>query len=189
MTTVALECRCGRVKGTATNITPSSGNRVVCCCEDCQQFARKVECSDQVLDQYGGTEIYQTSQSQVSIHEGADQLRCMRLSAKGLLRWYTGCCNTPVGNTMNASMPFVGVLVVFMKDAQRESVLGPVRAYVQTQYATGQPDYPHMAEKFPLGITLRIMRKMLGWKLRGMHKPSVFFSSNGTPVSEPVISK
>ena len=189
MTTVVLECRCGRVKGTATNITPSSGNRVVCCCKDCQQFAHHLECGDEVLDQYGGTEIYQTSQSQVDIQDGADQLRCMRLSAKGLLRWYTGCCNTPVGNTMNASMPFVGVLVVFMKDAQRESVLGPVRAYVQTQYATGHPDYPHMAEKFPLGITLRIMRKMLGWKLRGMHKPSVFFNNNGTPVSEPVISK
>ena len=189
MTTVFLECRCGRVKGTATNITPSSGNRVVCCCEDCQQFAHKLESADVVLDQYGGTEIFQTSQSQISIHEGADQLRSMRLSAKGLLRWYTGCCNTPVGNSINASMPFVGVLVVFMKDVQRDYVLGPVRAYVQTQYAKGNPDYPHSAEKYPLGITLRIIRKMLVWKLRGMHKPSVFFNSDGTPVSKPVITE
>lgn len=187
MTTVALECRCGRVRGCAVNITPSSGNRVVCCCKDCQQFANKLERGSEVLDKFGGSEIYQTSQSQVSIDAGADQLRCIRLSPKGLLRWYTGCCNTPVANTMNASMPFVGVLAIFMKDINRDEVLGPVRAYVQTQYAIAEPDYPHSSKKFPVGITLRIMRKILGWKIRGMHKPSAFFDESGAPTSKPAI--
>jgi len=39
MTTLSLKCKCGKVKGRATDITPSSGNRVVCCCSDCQAFA------------------------------------------------------------------------------------------------------------------------------------------------------
>ena len=188
MTTVALECRCGKVRGMASGITPSSGNRVVCCCSDCQAFVNELERSD-TLDQFGGSELYQTSQSQVKIVEGADQLQCLRLSPKGLLRWYTGCCNTPVANTINASMPFVGIMTGFMKDIDRESVLGPVRAYVQTQHAIGTPDYPHSALKFPLGITLRIIRKMLGWKIRGMHKPSAFFRADGTPVSKPTVLK
>lgn len=188
MTTVTLECQCGTVKGIATDIMPASGNRVVCCCSDCQAFANQLDRGD-VLDQFGGTDIYQTSQSQVRITEGSDQIRSLRLSSKGLLRWYTGCCNTPVANTMNASMPFVGVLAVFMKDINRNEVLGPVRAYVQTQYAIGKPDYPHSAKKFPVGITLRIMRKMLGWKMRGMHKPSAFFHDDGTPVSKPCVSE
>lgn len=186
MTTVALECRCGKVKGVATNITPASGNRVVCCCKDCQAFAGKLGRAE-LLDQFGGSEIYQTSQAQVRIEEGADQLQCLRLSPKGLLRWYTGCCNTPVGNTVSASMPFVGVFTDLMKGVNTDEVLGPVRAYVQTQYAIGKPDYPHSAEKFPLGITLRIMRKMLGWKVRGMHKPSAFFQEDGAPVTKPVV--
>lgn len=76
---------------------------------------------------------------------------------------------------------------MFMKEHQHEQILGPVRAYVQTQYATGSPDYPHSAEKYPLGITLRIMRKMLVWKIRGMNKPSVFFTDDGKPVSSPTV--
>jgi NAD kinase len=43
--------------------------------------------------------------------------------------------------------------------------------------------------KFPLGITLRIIRKMLDWKIRGMHKPSAFFRADGTPVSTPTVRR
>lgn len=141
-----------------------------------------------MLDQFGGTQIYQTSQSQISIEEGVDQLRSMRLSSKGLLRWYSGCCNTAIGNSIKASLPFIGVIHSFIDVQNKTEQFGPIRAYVQTKDAIGTPDYPHSAEKYPLGITLRIIRKMLWWKLRGMHKPTVFFDSNGKPVSKPLIA-
>ena len=160
---------------------------MVCCCDDCQNFVRYLKQENSAVDKFGGTKIYQTSQSQLTIHEGLNQLKSLRLSEKGTLRWYAGCCNTPIGNSINASMPFIGVIHSFIDAKDQADKLGSVRAYVQTQHAIGQPDYPHSAEKFPIGITLRIIRKMLVWKIRGMHKPTMFFDSDGRPVSTPVI--
>lgn len=183
----AVGCSCGAVKGVALNITPSSGNRVVCCCSGCQAFVTYLE-RDDVLDQFGGTDLYQTSQSQIRIDQGNEQLKSVRMTPKGVLRWYAGCCNTPIGNTMSAGVPFVGVIGDFLKVDNRERDLGPVRAYVQLQHAKGEPDYPHGAQKFPLGITLRIARKMLAWKLTGKSRPSSFFDDDGKPVSKPTLA-
>lgn len=187
MTTLSLSCQCGEVKGSATGATASSGNRVVCCCADCQAFANHLGSDSKTLDEFGGTEIFQTSQSQVNILQGQDKLQSLRLKEKGLLRWYTSCCNTPVGNTISAKMPFVGLIHSFIDEPNRDDVLGPVRAYVQTQYAIGEPSYPKHSAKFPLGITVRIVRKMLVWKVKGMHNPSAFFTDNGDPVVQPVL--
>lgn len=187
MTSISLKCHCGDVKGTATNISPSTGNRVVCCCSDCQAFAAYLDREADTLDEFGGTEVYQLSQSQISLEQGQDKLQSMRLRPKGLLRWYCRCCNTPVGNTMSAGMPFVGVIHTFIDEPDRESVMGPVLAYVQTQYARGVPDYPKHSARFPLGITARIMRKILLWKIQGKNKPSIFFGEDGQPVVKPVI--
>ncbi len=73
------------VTGTASNASPSTVSRVVCCCDDYQSFAACLNQSDAVLDQFGGTEIYQTSQSQVKVDEGIEHLRCMRLQGERLV--------------------------------------------------------------------------------------------------------
>ncbi|MFK7996710.1 MAG: DUF6151 family protein [Granulosicoccus sp.] len=187
MTSISVKCQCGEVRGSATDVTPSSGNRVVCCCSDCQAFAVYLGRDSDTLDDFGGTEIFQISQAQLSIQQGQEKLQCLQLKKKGLIRWYTSCCNTPVGNTINAKMPFVGVIHTFMDVPDRDSVLGPVRAYVQTQYAKGAPDYPSHSAKFPLGITVRIIRKMLLWKVQGKQKPSVFFGADGRPIVKPIV--
>jgi len=139
---VKLGCSCGSVEGLATNISESSGNRVVCCCDDCQKFADFLQHDQSIVDEFGGTEIFQHNFMQPQFQ----------------------------GN-----------------NSDQERVLGPVRAYVQTQHALGSPSYPHSAKKFPVGITLRIIRKMLSWKIRGLHKPSVFFNAKGEPVATPKI--
>ena len=187
MATLSLKCRCGEVSGSATDVTPSSGTRVVCCCSDCQAFAVYLGAESDTLDEYVGTEVFQVSQSQFVIEQGKDKLRSMRLSKKGLLRWYTSCCNTPIGNTISAKMPLVGVIHTFIDSPDREKVLGPVRAFVQTQHAKGTPDYPKHSAKFPLCITARIIRKMLLWKLQGKSKPSALFDNEGRPVAKPTI--
>lgn len=185
---VKLSCSCGAVQGVALNVTPETGNRVVCCCDDCQKFAAHLNREADILDEFGGTDIYQTSQSQIKIDSGAEQIRCLRLTHKGLYRWYTECCKTPIGNTLSSGFPLIGVIHNFMNiEDGRDTVLGSVRAYVQTQHARGTPNYPNASEKFPMGITLRIMRKMLVWKIRGMNRPSVFFAENGKASVKPII--
>ena len=193
MSTIALKCSCGSVQGEAVDVTPSSGNRVICCCSDCQAFANHLKTDSEkhgateTLDKFGGTELFQMSQSQLKINQGHEHLQSMRLSKKGMLRWYASCCNTPIGNTMNAKMPFVGVIHSFTDVPDREAVMGPMRAVVQTQHAIGEPDYPSHSAKFPIGITFRIMQKLLVWKIQGKQKPSVFFGDDGRPVVKPII--
>lgn len=187
MSTVSLKCHCGEVKGSANDVSPKSGIRVICCCSDCQTFANYLNCESQVLDEFGGTDIFQVSQSQVMIKRGHDKLRCLRLTDKGLLRWYTSCCNTPVGNTINAKLPFVGVIHSFINEKHMDQVLGDVRSAVQTQHAEGEPAYPKQHKKFPLGLTAQIARKMALWKLHGMQKPSVFFDDDDRPLVKPII--
>lgn len=187
MSTLSLKCQCGEVTGSVSNVTPSSGLRVICCCSDCQAFANHLNCKASVLDEFGGTEIFQVSQSQLTIKRGVDKLSCLRLSEKGLLRWHTSCCNTPVGNTINAKLPFVGVIHTFINEVHRDQLLGPVRAVVQTQHAKGVPGYAEHHSKFPLRVTLSIVRKMAMWKMRGMQSPTVFFADDGRPVVKPVV--
>ena len=88
-----LRCRCGRVRGVASDVSPSGGFRFVCYCKDCQAFARFLERPD-VLDPAGGTDIFQMPPARVRLSAGMDAVRCLRLSDKGVLRWYTDCCRT-----------------------------------------------------------------------------------------------
>lgn len=190
MSDIQLSCECGQVKGIATNISPDNGNHVVCCCCDCQAFVHHLNKHDSVLDEFGGTRLYQTSQSQVKITQGAEKIVCLRLTKKGITRWYTSCCNTPLGNTVSGKVPFVGIISSFIQqDLEAEKVLGPIRAYVQTQYATKPPTHSNQNAKFGLGITLRIVSKILGWKIRGMGKPSAFYDEQGKSVVKPIVLK
>ena len=187
MTSITLKCECGAVTGTAHNITPKSGNRVVCCCSDCQAFAKFLETEDRTLDGFGGTDIYQTSPSQIKIKTGPENLSSMKLTPKGLLRWYTSCCNTPVANTMGGKLAFCGIIHSFTNIPDREETLGDVRAYCQTQDAIGTPDHPKAHPKFPAGITLRILRQMVHWKVQGKDTPSPFYNEARNPVAKPLI--
>src|ERR1700692_3578838 len=84
---LSLRCRCGRMRGTASSVSPSSGFRFVCYCKDCQAFARFLERAD-VLDPAGGTDIFHMPPGRVKLTAGTDALRCLPLSNK-VLRWYT----------------------------------------------------------------------------------------------------
>lgn len=187
MTTVALKCRCGSVQGTASNVSAPANKRIICCCDDCQAFATYLQQQADTLDRFGGTDLITMNQAQIAISQGQDKLRCMRLRRKGLLRWYTECCNTPVALTLNARMPFASVVHNFIDAPDRDSTLGPVMAWVQIQHAIGTPDYPTHSAKFPLGITLRTIGRMAIWKLQGLNKPSPFFTTDGQPIAKPTV--
>ena len=106
-----IQCTCGSFKGTLT--LSQHINRCECYCKDCQTFAhflkRDADVRD-VLNPQGGTDIVQTLPKYVRFTQGVEHLACMRLTDKGMLRWYTTYCNTPIGNTMASfKLPFVGV--------------------------------------------------------------------------------
>lgn len=206
---IDLQCHCGKVTGTAHDVSPSSGIRLVCYCHDCQMYGHHLQMAAeqaardiqndlppvQILDEYGGTDIYQMPPAKLQIHSGLEQLACLRLTAKGTYRWYTRCCHTPVGNGLTAGVPFIGIIHNFIHPAaQRQQLLGEVRAYVNLKSASEpllekqlRQQGCRTAQGFAPGPALKLLCNMLVWKCKGWHAPSPLFSAAGEPVSQPEI--
>ena len=123
MTHMTLSCSCGSVQGIAENISPTAGNHLICYCEDCQQFAEKLG-KKELLDEHGGSEIFQLPPNKLKITHGKDQLRCLKLTPKGPTRWYADCCKTPVANSFSAGLPMVGLIAPFIAPEADKSALG-----------------------------------------------------------------
>lgn len=186
---VNLECFCGAVKGNLRVVSNKKSFHIHCLCCDCQSFASYLENEDKILDEYGGSEIFQTHPSYIKITEGKEKLSCVRLTEKGLMRWYTSCCKAPVANTMSSpKMPFAGVSVKFMKfssEEEKKKVLGPVIMKAFGKYAKGKmPEGAH--ESFPKTFIFNVARFMIRGFLGGRHTPSPFFH-NGSPTVTPKI--
>jgi hypothetical protein len=175
MTTRAeLSCRCGEVRGWVADAAPRTVNRVVCYCDDCQAFAHHLGRAD-LLDAGGGSDIVQVAPASLTFVQGQDRIVGLRLTPKGLYRWYTSCCDTPVGNTVSPAIPFVGIVVqAFDGGAQRpdDAFGGPIGA-IMGKFAIGNP--PAGSKRMNLSLLLRAIRMMLGWRLRGRAWPHPFF--------------
>ncbi|HUQ52291.1 MAG TPA: DUF6151 family protein [Gammaproteobacteria bacterium] len=184
-TDLALRCRCGTVRGIARGVTPSSINHCFCYCDDCQAFAHFLGRADEVLDAHGGTEITQMSQATVRFAAGVDKVAAMRLSPKGMIRWYASCCRTPIGNTMPTSaMPFIGVIKAFI-DAP-SAALGPIRGRGFKNSAKGGPSAVPKDGLPELVMIARVLAKVLGWRLRGDHRRSALRNATtAKPLVEP----
>ena len=125
----------------------------------------------------------------VKLTAGADALRCLRLSDKGVLRWYTDCCRTPIANTAGAGFPVIGMIHSFMDHEadgrSREEVLGPPLCRIYERSAVGPlpPDAPPPPS---LRTFVRRALKMLAWWVQGLARPSPFFDDRTkTPHSMP----
>jgi Family of unknown function (DUF6151) len=172
-----LRCRCGCMRGVASNVSPSAGLRFVCYCKDCQTFARFLERTD-VLDTAGGTDIFQMPPARMKLNAGTDAMRCLRLSNK-ILRWYTECCRTPIANTAaQPNFPVIGVVHTFMdheaEGHDRDGVLGPPLCRIHESSAVG-PLPPNAPAPPSLGVFARRASSMLGWWMRGLGRPTPFF--------------
>lgn len=187
-TTVALSCTCGAVKGEARSIVPTSSSRVICSCRDCQTFAHFLGRFPDIVDQYGGTDIFQLTPSQVIISKGREHIRCMRLSDKGMMRFYTDCCKTPMGNTLaSAKIAFVGIPHNFMKHGSRtrDQDLGRVLSRASVHKTFSASDGIPVNSLLPIYRILRMM--ICGW-FKKKYQPSLYFDlSTGKPVVAPTV--
>ena len=194
MSELPIRCSCGKLHGHVSDVAPQHCNRVVCYCDDCQAFAHYLGHAEQTLDAYGGTDIVQLSPARVQFTAGVEHLACMRLSPKGLLRWYADCCKTPIGNTMpTRQFAFVGLVHSCLDSGANslDSVLGPVRGKVFRRFAKGAYKLSPKQDRMPLGMLLRLAGLILLWRIRGDHKRSPFFDQRtGEPSTKPyVLSK
>lgn len=187
MSTLKLGCTCGQIQGLANNVSPKKGNHLVCYCDDCQAFAHQLNQASSTLNNYGGTEIYQLPPSQISIRTSADQLACLRLTTKGLFRWYAGCCNTPIGNTVSARIPLIGLIHTFIQEDQLDEKIGPVLGSVHKKFAVKPIPDTLLGPASQAQLVRRVMGKLLIWKLTRQSRPNPFFDPQGIPASPPTI--
>ena len=174
-------CSCGATQWQVA--PPGAGTHLVCYCADCQTFPRHLGAD--ILTDCGGTGLVQVAPSQVTFTRGAENLRLLKLSPKGVSRWYTGCCKTPVANTLaSAKLPFVSLMTApFTGEAK---ALGPVRAHVNTVYAKG-PGKP--AKDRGLGLLMwNFAVRLSSERFSGRWKETPFFAPpDWAPVAEPQI--
>jgi hypothetical protein len=185
---VALRCKCGSVRGVARGVSGDRGNRIVCYCDDCQSFAYFLEAAERVLDEHGGSDIFQTSPARVEITQGRDRLACMRLTPGGLHRWYADCCKTPIGNTLGTpQIAFIGLILSFADldslDRSPDETFGPVLARVNGRSAKGDRARLDAHDGASVSMILRFIRVFAAARLRGDHKRSPFFDpGTGKPI-------
>lgn len=185
-TDLDLGCTCGKVRGIARGVSPRSVNHCVCYCRDCQSFAHFLGRAADVLDAHGGTDIFQMSPASLEITTGLESIACMRLTPKGLLRWYAGCCRTPIGNSLPSSgVPFVGMIRTFVREPA-DTALGPVRGHGYPKSASGDRSTLPQGGAPTVLLIARMMTLLLRWRLRGHHRRSPFFHADtGRPIVEP----
>jgi len=119
---VPFSCDCGQVHGTISDVAPNKGNHLLCYCTSCQTAANVLGYSG-TLDQYGGTGVFQTVPSKVTFAAGKDNLACLRLSPKGMLRWYASCCDAPLFTMPDAAwFPLAGLNMARIKSTDRPAV-------------------------------------------------------------------
>lgn len=118
--------------------------------------------------------------------EGSEQLACLRLTGKGLLRWYARCCNTPIGNMApDPKLSYLGLVhsCLGADPASVDAVFGASHVAISTQHAKG----PVKASFAGLIWSVaRIMRTVLWARINGSWKRSPFFRpGESQPIVQP----
>jgi hypothetical protein len=172
--TATLSCSCREVRGLVSDVAPNTVNRVICYCDDCQAFLHKIERAD-LLDGQGGTDIVQFAPACVSFVQGTERIVGLRLTPRGLYRWYASCCRMPLGNTLSPAIPFIGVVAqAFESETQNpDQLFGRPLGRIFGRYAVGHP--PKGSTGLNPWLMVRAIRRVLGWRLRGKTWPHPFF--------------
>ncbi len=170
---IQFSCQCGKSKWRLRDAAPSKGSRVKCFCKHCQAYLHHLGHPD-ILDTQGGTEIFQTTPDNLDLSEASEHLACLRLTPKGVHRWYAACCNTPMFNSFGTSkFAFAGCMTAPAGEAD----FGPMVAEVQAPKGSDIRTYGD----------LKLMRAFVGRhiraKLSGRWRQNPFFDiAKNTPI-------
>ncbi|WP_244623592.1 DUF6151 family protein [Shewanella salipaludis] len=178
-----IQCQCGAVKGKLDSI--GTNNRLICYCTDCRAFAHFLGKAPYVLDEQGGTEIVQVAQQRLFFYQGEDLLSAVRLSEKGMIRWYATCCGTPIGNTMaNRTASFIGLIHSCLDRQKMDKDFGAKVAILNTDTALG---HRKPKQRGLLGVIVRFIWILVANRVNGRYKKSPLFNSSGLPRVTPKI--
>ncbi len=180
-----ISCDCGAFIAELTAFPKHTPGRLVCYCDDCQAYVKKIQRTD-VLDEYGGTEVIPAYPKEIDIIQGIDTLKCYRLTTEGTYRWATSCCNSPILNS-KPGFPWAGIFHTAYKKPNALSKLGEVKSRIYGKYALAGAPFK-ISKKIAFRDMLVVMPFIIKGKILGMDKQSPFFDpDNKTPIVEPEI--
>ena len=187
-TTLHLSCTCGELRAIVRDASPATVNHAVCYCKSCAAYLHELGRGD-MLDERGGTHAFSPSPRDFEITHGLEHLALLRMTPKGALRWYAGCCNTPLTNTLpNPKLPFLAIPVAIIDTGELEGpvedYVGPVRARVNGAFSGGEKSEQRAGVGALLSMVGHIAPLFFKWKLRGDHKHMPFFDERGRPIRE-----
>jgi len=174
-----IQCECGKFEAELNAFPKNTPGRLKCYCDDCQSYLHHIKRAD-LLDSNGGTEVIPIYPADIRILKGQEQLKCARLSNKGMFRFFTACCNTPIANT-RPNTPWVGVhrRVYVVKDPNKlDQTLGPIRSSIMGRFAKGTPP-AGTPKTFNLKAFASVMPFILKGKIFKKFTPSPFFIEDG----------
>jgi len=181
-----IQCDCGKFRAELTEFPNNTPGRLVCYCDDCQAFLNYIKRSE-LMDQNGGSEIIPAYPADIQIIAGKDFVQCVRLHSKGMFRFFTSCCNTPIANT-DPKRPWAGVhrRMYVTKDPNRlDQELGPVKSSVMGKFAKGTPP-AGTPPTFDFKGILTVLPFLIKGTVFGKAKPSPFFQ-NGEAIVLPKV--
>lgn len=168
-----LTCACGATHWTIKS--QADGRHLKCYCVDCRSFANHLGRADRHIEE-DGVRIFQTYPGNVAFTKGGENLAVLKLGPKGILRWYTSCCNTPVATTMaKAGLPFCG-----MSLPNDHPDFGPVKTMVFTKDTKTD-----LKDKAVLPGILSLLSRAALVRITGKGYKAPFFAPDGTPSKEP----
>lgn len=181
-------CHCDKLRATIHDVTPSTGNLARCHCLDCQAFAIWLtgQGGADFLDENGGSELFQTLAWRLDFTQGKDEyLQAIRLSPKGMIRWYASCCHSPIANMMGSkSMSFIGMPTCGF-DENAIDKMGPMRASMFAKAARKGSTPPDDFGFLP--VISRILWRQLKAKMRAKTRYSPFWTEAGETIVAPKI--
>lgn len=179
-----LRCWCGTLHGVVTQ--PANAQRVICYCRDCQAYAHFLGQPKRILDRRGGSDVLLTLPANVTFTSSLATLACLRLTPKGLLRWYAKCCSAPIGNTLASHhLSFVGLVRACLDagSSSLDEIFGPVTLWNNTAGAWGSPRPAQVGRGRMTGW---LVRTMVSARFNGSYRRTPFFNLyTGAPIAIP----
>ncbi len=188
-----IRCACGRVRGCARDIHPGAANRVVCHCRGCRAYAAHIDREAQILDPHGGSDVFQISPAALSFEAGIEHIRCLRMTPKGALRWYAGCCDTPIAGSFHTRrVPFLSIYPACVEaealDGPLDAYRGPVLARVNGTFDRAEAKTLKANPGALLAMLPRYAWWCLKWMASGAYKRTPLFErETAAPIAEPLV--
>ncbi len=185
MSEVKLSCHCGEVRGLLTFKDKKSLSHIICMCDDCQSFAHFLKREDEILDEFGGTEIYQVSSNEIQINRGREKIKCLKLSPKGICRFFASCCNTPIANMVSLKVSFAGVVTDFIQDEDNQ-LDRDIEYRCMSKYAKKEV-IGNSSQGFSKLLTLKILKRVVLGYFNKRYLPNSFFDADSGNVLHEIV--